>query len=157
MKVLYRAYDGKTFDVKKNCIEYEHANNIDDVKLYSVDYSGNFHELEPDKSSIPWASAIVIKTKLGAAWVNSFLFGKHLPSKPGTYVRDTYYGWTKWDGTMQELADKKTSYSDWMAYINYLQSWVNENAHFTNVGGSPMSYSEFLELEKTLKEARDDR
>ena len=58
---------------------------------------------------------------------------------------------------MQELADKKTSRNDWQAYINYLQSWVNENAHFTNVGGSPMSYSEYLELERTLKEARDDR
>lgn len=157
MKVLYRAYDGKTFDVKKNCIEYEHANNIDDVKLYSVDYSGNFHELESDKNNIPWASAIVIKTKRGATWVNSFLFDKHLPNKPGTYVRDTYYGWTKWDRTMQELADKKTYYSDWMAYINYLQSWVNENAHFTNVGGSPMSYSEYLELKQALEEVRDDR
>lgn len=158
MKEIYQAYDGKTFDVKEDCIEYEHAKYIgDDVELYSVDFSGNFLLLEPNEGNVHRADTIVIKTELGAAWVNSILPFGPLPSKPGIYAYGYSCGWAKWNGTIQELADKKVSFEDWSSYISYLQSWAYENEHFTNVGGSPMSYSEYLELERTLKEARDDR
>lgn len=155
MKTLYRAFDGKTFTVKKECLEYEYAKHIDDVELYGIDYDGHSRRLSTNVTTINTASAIVIKTKFGAAWVNASLLGKHLPNKPGVYARAYPYGWVKWDGTIQELANKKAASYKWASYISYLLTWVEQNKYFTKGGGSPASYDEWLESKRTDKEEEE--